>query len=979
MKHRSLRFISMLGVLLIVLIAPWTVGAQDNPQLSLQALTGLPEVNTPEELLPGGAIAYVRANNIQTLLVNLDSLIMSFVPEKALPPELQSFLANPQPVIAFLTSQMFGQPVEVSQLSNMFGIALDRPVSVALYPMPPEKGLVISLPISNPEVLTNMLQNILAPETVEQGSIGNVTYSRVTSWNLAPLQEIYLMATNTTVFLCASLETAQMLVNSANMGAMAAEPVFNKSIAKYADRDLMLVVSPGIFKSQLPPLKQQLETAIVPAFETLRERMEEIPPTERLMLDARLRLQFGIDGVDQLVDFVEAYSMGVSKVLLDKGLQFLTNLNGLALGVNIEETLQTLALTLYSLDVQPQQFPIILPLPEIQQAINKLPGDKTTILAVGQTPEAQSSPLFTAILDAIEQELQNKGLPLEGFLAYKSYYLAKQPCISLESRVPWTLKTIVATAEKMDFSQFATFWELLKATMDRLAAGPLFLPVALMPAMTDDVITQYFEEKAEVINQNAQRYQEMRQQLPFQPPFFTASGRFFQDDVDENLKMLVFENVYTTRRGYFGYQQHELVNRKILFQKTLPDYEVLYDANADMDYLETLFNAEETPAPAAVTTLLDQIPADASAFSLLRTLYLIEDLLRVTTEVETLLHIELDDFLAEVQKIVDASGKDDLDAKLIEAELDVPLFLAAVHLDENGKVYGMLPGGLYYPRPQVMPVIASWFTDFLAKASEVGGSVSFMTSQPEELELSSVQSTAALALLVKTVVNNFYTLYMTSPEGMELLRSQLAHPQDLQNLSEEAIFVNPIWEGVQELDIPFLKTQAIRQNRTKADMQAIGTALGSYLVDFNFFPMHPELTSLWNVELPYQYYGGTYTDGWDMPFNYVSTASGSQYLLISYGKDNAPGVSTDSDFDEDIVYMNGLFIAPDKESYLEKSRNEGLIMAVTENAVEMVAVLLKSGADPNAKDQAGQSALALATDSGFNEIVELLKNAGATE
>ncbi|GAK60448.1 type II secretion system protein G [Candidatus Vecturithrix granuli] len=976
MESNSRRTIVICIVLFMVLSVPFIGETQENQELSFSKLSGLPEVNTPEELLPGGAIAYLRANNIQTLMVNLDSLITSFVPEKVLPPELQPFLSNPQPVIAFLTSQAFGQPIEVSQLSSMFGIALDRPVSVALYPMPPEKGLVISLPISNPEVLANTLQNILTPETVEQGSIGNVTYYRVTTWNLEPLREIYLMATNTTAFLCASLETAQMLVNSANMGVMASEPIISKSIAKYADRDLTLVVSPGMLKAQLPFFKQQLEMAIVPAFGALRERIAEIPPTERLMIDARLRVQFGIDGLAQLVNFVEAYSTGISKVLLDKGFQFLTNLNGLALAMNIEETLQTLALTLYSLDVQPQQFPTVLPLPEIKQAINKLPGKKTTIMAVGQTPEAQSSPLFTAILNAIEQELQNKGLPMEGFLAYKSYYLAKQPCASLESRVPWTLRTIVATAEKMDFSQFATFWELLKATMDRLAAGPLFLPVTLMPAMTDDVIAQYFTEKAEIINQNAQRYQEMRQQLPFQQPFFTASGRFFQDDAGENLKELVFENIYTTRRGYFGYQQHELVNRKILFQKTLPEYEVLYEANADMTYLETLFNAEEIPVPAAVETLLDQVPADASALSLFRTLYFVEDLLRVMTEVEILLHRELDDFLIEVQKIVDASGGDELETKLIEAGLDVPLFLAAIHLDESGKVYGMLPGGLHYPRPQAMPVIASWFTDFLAKTSEIGGSVSFMASQPEELELSSVQSTEALALLVKTVVNNFYSMYMTSPEGMELLMTQFAHPEDLQNLSEEEIFVNPIWKGLQDAGLPFLKTQVSRQNQTKVDMRAIGTALGSYLVDFDFFPMHSELTSLWNVELPYEYYGGAYTDGWDMPFNYVSNISGSQYLLISYGKDNAPGSSTGSEFDEDIIYMDGTFVSPKVDV---DTLNRTLISAVHENAIGMVEALLQIGVDPNAKDEAGQSALAIATDLGFNEIVEILNNAGAAQ
>lgn len=984
MERNSLRKFGLCIVLFAVLSVPFMGEAQENQQLSLTDLTGLPVVETPEAQLPAGAIGYLRANNIEVLLTNLDSMLMSFVPEKVTPPEFQPFLSEPHPIIAFLTTQAFGQPVETGKLGSMIGVALDRPVSVALYPMPPQKGILVSLPIADPMVLTNMLQNMLMPESIEQGTIGEVSYYKVTSWNPGLPPELYVMASETNVFLCGSIEVAQMLVNSANRGTMAAESVMSKSIAKYADRDLTLIVSPGLLKAQLPFFKQQAEMAIIPAFETLREELEEIPPADRLMIDARLRLQFGIEDLEQLVDYAEAYSTSISKVLLDQGVQYLMNLNGLALALDIEEALQTLALTLFSLDIQPQQFTQPLPLDAMKQALPTLPGVKSTLMASGHAPEAASSKLFTAILNAIEQELQNKGLPMQGFLAYKTYYLAKQPCPSLESRVPWTLKTIIPTFEKLDFSQYASLWELLQAVTNRFSGAPLFLPVALMPTMAEDVVAQYFTEKAEIITQNAQRYQEMRQELPFRQPFFSASSQFSQEEISENLKKLTFETAYTTRRGFFGYQQHELVNRKIMFQKSLPDYEMLYDANADLSRLEALLNAEQAPVPASVSKLLEQIPANATKVSVFRTLYLVEDLLRALTDTEALIHREMDTFLAEVQDIVETSGEENLEEKLLDAGLDVPLFLAAVHLDEDGNVYGRLPGGLHYPRPAAMPHVTSLFEDFLAVVSEVGGSTSFIAVHPEELEIASIQSTEALAVLVKSVVNTFYETYMSRPEGMELLMTNFAHPEDLQDRSEEEIFANPMWEGLEDLDdleIPFLKTQGSRQNRTKADMRAIGTALGSYMVDFNFFPAHLELTNLWNVELPPEYYGGSYVDGWEMPFQYVSTDSGSQYLLISYGKDQVPGYS-DSDFDEDIVYMNGAFLTPDDEySYgnQEERMNEALITAIHENATGMVDILLQVGADPNTTDLAGQSALSIAKDLGFNVIVGLLEEAGAVE
>ncbi len=65
--------------------------------------------------------------------------------------------------------------------------------------------------------------------------------------------------------------------------------------------------------------------------------------------------------------------------------------------------------------------------------------------------------------------------------------------------------------------------------------------------------------------------------------------------------------------------------------------------------------------------------------------------------------------------------------------------------------------------------------------------------------------------------------------------------------------------------------------------------------------------------------------------------------------------------------MDGMFASPQEDVDV---LNRTLIPAVHENAVGMVKALLQIGVNPNAKDEAGQSALAIATDLGFHEIVE---------
>jgi hypothetical protein len=118
-------------------------------------------------------------------------------------------------------------------------------------------------------------------------------------------------------------------------------------------------------------------------------------------------------------------------------------------------------------------------------------------------------------------------------------------------------------------------------------------------------------------------------------------------------------------------------------------------------------------------------------------------------------------------------------------------------------------------------------------------------------------------------------------------------------------------------------TAANRSNvyRTVAWMRTIGTALGSYQVDYDYFPVYTGdwESALINSPCPGTmescYYDGPTQDAWGVPF-YYDCIDGtwddngySGYTLISYGKDRKPGGNTE--FDSDIIYVNGSFIRPE--------------------------------------------------------------------
>jgi general secretion pathway protein G len=131
----------------------------------------------------------------------------------------------------------------------------------------------------------------------------------------------------------------------------------------------------------------------------------------------------------------------------------------------------------------------------------------------------------------------------------------------------------------------------------------------------------------------------------------------------------------------------------------------------------------------------------------------------------------------------------------------------------------------------------------------------------------------------------------------------------------ELLIVVAIIGIIAAIAVPNLLTaiQRSKRSRSAADMRAIGTALGSYQTDCNAFPKtaNTDLSAILykanlGTGLTNAYYEGSSKDGWGTLYRYSSDGNG--YTIISYGKNKLSGGSTD--FDSDIVYINGGFAGP---------------------------------------------------------------------
>ena len=126
----------------------------------------------------------------------------------------------------------------------------------------------------------------------------------------------------------------------------------------------------------------------------------------------------------------------------------------------------------------------------------------------------------------------------------------------------------------------------------------------------------------------------------------------------------------------------------------------------------------------------------------------------------------------------------------------------------------------------------------------------------------------------------------------------------------ELLIVVAIIGIIAAIAVPNLLTaiQRSKQKRTMADLRAIGTALGSYQTDYDFYPTVAattdfSYTQIGGATVGPTYYKGSVNDGWGNTYRYIS--DGNHYTLCSQGKNTK---ATGSDFDADVMHMDGEMI-----------------------------------------------------------------------
>ena len=100
-----------------------------------------------------------------------------------------------------------------------------------------------------------------------------------------------------------------------------------------------------------------------------------------------------------------------------------------------------------------------------------------------------------------------------------------------------------------------------------------------------------------------------------------------------------------------------------------------------------------------------------------------------------------------------------------------------------------------------------------------------------------------------------------------------------------------------------------KQKRTMADMRSIGTAIESYAVDNNVYPVAASNTVLAGLVEPIYIKKMPLVDGWNGPYQVASVTT--TYTVHSFGKDGTGTTCTAGPtqlFNDEICFVAGQFI-----------------------------------------------------------------------
>jgi len=777
---------SLLCAAIVAMGAATACRAEDGQVLQNPTLKTLPAAfgpGSPIAVLPAGAVLHCSLPHPGASLTMLDGLLMSFVPQQAVPAQFKPFLASPTPLLALLGSLSVGTPLTPANLSSQLGLDVTRPVTLSWYMQDLAHGWVLSLPLGDEGALNGLLMGVLRPTSCILTDLGGGSGGLLECSNQSLPEQVLVLRSADSVFLFGSQAIARAAV--AHTGVLADDPL----LAKLGSGDLEIAISPKSLQPMLGMILGQLQHLTPAALHALRGMMMARIPAEAVStLNMNLRLHTGVRDLNQLLDYAECVIEATNDVAVPALGKTLMGITGLEARVDVTPQGVSLRCSAYAAGIEALAS-APLPMDAITQALAQLPWTPMSVSAQGRAPLDAHGPLVKPWCDALISRLNAAGLEPAVLGAMVQYLTQSQPENSLASSVPWLLSCSGELGSLPPAN--TTLMGYLKQVQDAPASRGALM---VMPDQGPGFPASYFKSLAQAQTDNLALSTRLMTPFLGDDRWIDPVWRFREEDRPGKPAKLVCEDAYVTRSGLFGYSQHEFINRTIYFVDHRGPLCLLQLAQGSgLTWLD-LASAPPAAPPIALNALLASVEPGSDRALVVRVMPVLPLLIDGLAAVETTAHTEIDAYLRQSQAIITAHAQDR--AGLLPALLaqPMPVLVASLNIDADHNLYCVLPGNLRYPRPMVSTILRSLLAEVLPDAGHVGGSVLSTKASPGIYTLHVTCDLRGLALLSKSVGNAVWTQFLSAPDPLQAVQKAIGAPLDGEpNPTDQVILYNTMW------------------------------------------------------------------------------------------------------------------------------------------------------------------------------------------
>ena len=783
-------------LLLIALVCLVTLGYSGTVEakgLSAQQLTdqGLPAGAARDVLPSPGALIHLQFHDILSILEGVEEIVVAGIPDKAAPPDVQQLLQTEHPLLTLLGMKTLQQPLTPEVLEQMTGINARGTIGLTLYLGDPRRMFILSLPTRSREPLVPLLNAALLPSDIEEVSVGGQKAIRVVSQRLKFLPELYLVSSSDTLYLCGDRSLVQALHHTPTAQRFGQDPFMSRALPATETKQVRMVLNPAMAK----PLVLQLQGISMIAKMMLPQQraalLERIPQEVKEQIEMQVRMQLGVRDLDQLVDYAECMLVATMEQLIDFISGRMLAFEGFTMATNLQDGFVEFNASLHSSRFKAETCTKSVPMDEVKEALTWLGPDYQSFTVSGKKIQPKASPILLPWAKRVQQQCEKKKLAWPGLVRYIEMLDELRPVPRVESQTPWIISTrapLHPAPSLKDAASLEDYFVSLEL--------PVYRPVKITPDQGRDFLETCFREETEVLNKNRELNQDFANTFQKQKPWFLHQNRFQVSPLDGGVTRYTRESVWTSRNGIFGYDQHALVNRKVVHARRVGDYLVYHRGAQVSSWLAGLESSQSSRIAPGVVDLLGRVPEGANYVSVQRVLQHLPRWVGWISDLESHLHADVHKYLEKAQAAVDNSDLET--AKHTIRGMKMPMIIGSVNIHpETKQVYALLPTGnmpLMLPRPKVVPLVEKLFEDYAAQADSVGGSLVYTKVSDESCQFAMLQSTAALTTLTRTVGNALFENYLATQERQAQLQRQIMTQRDGDVTAfDEVIVRNPQW------------------------------------------------------------------------------------------------------------------------------------------------------------------------------------------